>query len=62
MMTLPLPAVAPLFSFSSSMKGMRWATAFLHHAGGFHHLRQEHLAGAEQVADDVHAVHQRALR
>ena len=33
----------------------------LHHARGLHHLRQEHLAGAEQVADDVHAVHQRAL-
>ncbi|MNK86739.1 hypothetical protein D3C87_1066570 [compost metagenome] len=32
-----------------------------HHAGGFHHLRQEHLAGAEQVADDVHAGHQRAF-
>jgi len=24
-------------------------------------LRQEHLAGAEQVADDVHAIHERAL-
>ena len=33
----------------------------LHHAGGLDHLRQEHLAGAEQVADDVHAGHQRAL-
>ncbi len=33
----------------------------LHHAGALHHLRQEHLAGAEQVADHVHAVHQRAL-
>jgi hypothetical protein len=33
----------------------------LHHAGALDHLRQEHLAGAEQVADDVHAVHQRAL-
>ena len=33
----------------------------LHHARGFHHLRQEHLAAAEQVADDVHAVHQRAF-
>jgi hypothetical protein len=31
----------------------------LHHARALHHLRQEHLAGAEQVADDVHAVHQR---
>ena len=33
----------------------------LHDAGGLHHLREEHLPGAEQVADDVHAVHQRAL-
>jgi hypothetical protein len=33
----------------------------LHHARRFHHLRQEHLAGAEQVADHVHAVHQRAF-
>ena len=33
----------------------------LHDARRLHHLRQEHLAGAEQVADDVHAGHQRAL-
>jgi hypothetical protein len=33
----------------------------LHHARGLDHLRQEHLAGAEQVADHVHAVHQRTL-
>ena len=33
----------------------------LHHARRLHHLRQEHLAGAEQVADHVHAVHQRAF-
>jgi hypothetical protein len=33
----------------------------LHHPCAFHHLRQEHLAGPEQVADDVHAVHQRPL-
>ncbi|CAM2147891.1 NAD-specific glutamate dehydrogenase [Paraburkholderia tropica] len=33
----------------------------LHHARRLHHLRQEHLALAEQVADDVHAVHQRAF-
>ena len=30
----------------------------LHDAGRLHDLRQEHLAGAEQVADDVHASHQ----
>ena len=33
----------------------------LHHACRFHHLRQEHLARAEQVADHVHAGHQRAF-
>ena len=31
----------------------------LHHARAFDDLRQEHLALAEQVADDVHSVHQR---
>ncbi|MNH21119.1 hypothetical protein D3C79_809160 [compost metagenome] len=31
----------------------------LHHAGRLDHLRQEHLAGAEQVANHVHAAHQR---
>ncbi len=30
-----------------------------HDARRFHHLRQEHLALAKQVAHDVHAVHQR---
>ena len=52
--------------------GLRWPLIFLglderqkignglfHHACGFHHLRQEHLAGAEQVANHVHAIHQR---
>ena len=34
---------------------------FLHDAGGLHHLRQKHLAAAEEIADDVHAVHQRAF-
>ena len=33
----------------------------LHHPRAFHHLRQEHLARAEKVADDVHARHQRPL-
>ena len=33
----------------------------LHHPGGFDDLRQEHLSRAEQVADDVHAGHQRAF-
>ncbi|GDX02910.1 hypothetical protein ExPUPEC61_00489 [Escherichia coli] len=33
----------------------------LHYARRFHHLRQEHFALAKQVADHVHAVHQRAF-
>ena len=33
----------------------------LHHPGALDHLRQEHLARAEEVADDVHARHERAL-
>ena len=34
---------------------------FLHHARGFDDLRQKHFACAEEVADDAHAVHQRAF-
>src|SRR4028119_1938003 len=33
----------------------------LHPPRGLHHLRQEHLPGAEQVTDHVHPAHQRAL-
>ena len=33
----------------------------LHHPCRLDDLRQKHLAGAEQVADDVHAVHQRTF-
>ena len=31
----------------------------LHHTRAFDDLRKKHLAGAEEVADHVHAVHQR---
>ena len=41
--------------------GQQMRHRLLHHARRLDHLRQEHLAGAEQVADDVHAGHQRAL-
>ena len=34
---------------------------FFHDPRRFYDLRQEHLARSEQVADDVHAVHQRAF-
>ncbi len=34
---------------------------FLHDPRRFHYLGQEHLASAEQVTDDIHAVHERAF-
>ncbi len=33
----------------------------LHHARALDHLRQKHFPRAEQIADDIHAVHQRAF-
>ncbi|CCJ90122.1 hypothetical protein BN132_2050 [Cronobacter turicensis 564] len=33
----------------------------LHDSSGFHHLRQEHFPLAEQIADHIHAIHQRAF-
>ncbi|MNJ38567.1 hypothetical protein D3C77_334160 [compost metagenome] len=42
-------------------EGFQVGDGLLHHAGRLHHLRQEHPARAEQVADHVHAVHQRAF-
>ena len=42
-------------------EGHEMGDRLLHHAGALDHLRQEHLAGTEQVADHVHAVHQRPL-
>ena len=48
-------------SFSCSMYGMQIGDRLLHHPRRLDHLRQEHSAGAEQVADHVHAVHQRAF-
>ena len=41
--------------------GQQHRHRLLHHARRLDDLRQEHLAGAEQVADDVHAGHQRAF-
>ena len=41
--------------------GQQVGDRLLHHPRRLHHLRQEHLPGAEQVADHVHAVHQRAF-
>ena len=45
--------------FAGFDKRLKISHGLLHDAGGFHHLRQEHFALAEQIADHVHAVHQR---
>ena len=47
--------------FSSSMKGCEVGDRLLHRAGALDDLRQEHLARAEEVADDLHPGHERAL-
>ena len=51
-------AAAGLFGFDV---GNQVGDGTFHHPGRLHHLRQEHLAGAEEVADHVHAGHQRAF-
>jgi hypothetical protein len=58
-MTIRPLLLTPVRSFSASMNGNQVRDRLLHHARRLDHLRQEHLAGAEEVADDVHAVHQR---
>ena len=35
--------------------------ALFHHAGGLHHLWEEHFTFAEEIPDDFHAVHERAF-
>ena len=41
--------------------GQQHRDGLFHHAGGFDHLRQEHLARAKQVTHHIHARHQRAF-
>ena len=41
--------------------GEKPSDRFLHHAGGFHHLRQKHFSRTEQIPDHAHAVHQRTF-
>ena len=48
-------------SFSASMYGTRWATAFFMTRALLTTWGRNILPGPEQVADDVHPVHQRAL-
>ncbi|MNU89870.1 hypothetical protein D3C71_797220 [compost metagenome] len=51
-------AAASLLGFDV---GQQVGHRLLHHPCRLHHLRQEHLAGTEQIADHVHAIHQRAF-
>ena len=55
---LALVAAGGLFRFHVGQEDRH---RLLHHARRLHDLRQEHFSCAEQVADDVHARHQRAL-
>src|SRR5690606_16714542 len=48
-----------LVAFLGFDEGDQVRHGLLHHPGGLDHLRQEHLARAEQIADHVHARHQR---
>ena len=41
--------------------GQQMRHRLLHHAGRFHHLWQEHFALAKQIANHIHAIHQRAF-
>ncbi len=50
-----------LVAFFRLDEGNQVGHGLLHHPCGLDHLGQEHLAGAEQVADHVHAGHQRAF-
>ena len=52
-------AVTGALFFTGFDKRLKVGHRLFHDASGFHHLRQEHFAFAEQIADHVHAVHQR---
>ena len=54
-------AADDLLVFSASMYGSRYDDRALHRARALHDLRQEHPPRAEEVADDLHPVHERAL-
>ena len=49
------------FFFFSFDKRHEIGNRFLHHPRTFDDLRQEHLSGAKQIADDIHAVHERTF-
>ena len=41
--------------------GHQMGDRLLHHAGRFYDLRQEHFALTKQIANDIHAIHQRTF-
>ncbi len=55
-----VPALAGLLLLGFHV-GLQVGHRAFHHPRALDHLREEHLARAEQVADDLHAVHQRPL-
>ena len=57
----PPESPSPLASLLGLDERHEVADRLLHHPRGLDDLRQEHLAGPEQVADDVHPRHERAL-
>ena len=42
-------------------EGQQMRDGLFHHARAFHHLGQKHFASPEQIANHVHAAHQRAF-
>ena len=49
------------FAVFALHEGLEVSDGLLHDASALHDLRQEHLARAEEIADNIHAVHQRTL-
>ena len=56
-----LPGGRGVFQLFLFNVGEQIRDSFFHDTGRFHHLRQEHLAFAKQIADYVHAIHERAF-
>ncbi len=54
-------ALAGRGGFVRFQVGLQVRHRFFHHPGALDHLGEEHLAGAKEVADDVHAVHEGAF-
>src|SRR5882672_3742519 len=65
-MFLPMSCTSPLTVAMTILPlgrevGQQVGDRLFHHPRALDHLRQEHLARAEEIADHVHAGHQRAL-